>query len=195
MVVLARHGRTALNAAGRLRGHLDPPLDPVGRRQATALAGALSAFHPALVVTSPLLRASETADAIGAECGLTPEVEPRLIDRDYGPQAGERPEEIVARFGSIAEAPGVEPVKLVTTRAMTALEDAARRGRPGPVVVVAHDAINRPLLASFAPTRFSTPEAVPQRTGCFNILYRAPDGWIVTSVDVVPDDKTPNPPR
>ena len=193
MVVLARHGRTALNADGRLRGRLDPPLDPVGRAQAIALAGALSAFHPALVVTSPLLRASETADAIGARCGLTPEIEPRLIDRDYGPHAGERPAEIVARFGSVAEAPGVEPAEIVATRARTALEDAARRGRPGPVVVVAHDAINRPLLAALAPSRFSTPDAVPQRTGSFNILYRASNGWIVTSVDVVPDGGTPSP--
>ena len=33
-IYLARHGRTRLNAAGVLRGHLDPGLDAVGLFQA-----------------------------------------------------------------------------------------------------------------------------------------------------------------
>ncbi|MGH2843820.1 MAG: histidine phosphatase family protein, partial [Solirubrobacteraceae bacterium] len=36
-VFLVRHGRTALNAAGVLRGHLDPPLDDVGVEEAGRL--------------------------------------------------------------------------------------------------------------------------------------------------------------
>ncbi len=41
MLHLVRHGRTAENAAGLLLGRADPPLDAVGRAQATALVAAL----------------------------------------------------------------------------------------------------------------------------------------------------------
>ena len=57
-VYLVRHARTALNADGRLRGHLDPPLDDVGRSEARELAVVLASLRPVRVVTSPLRRAS-----------------------------------------------------------------------------------------------------------------------------------------
>ena len=34
MLILVRHGRTALNAARKLQGRIDEPLDEVGREQA-----------------------------------------------------------------------------------------------------------------------------------------------------------------
>ena len=46
-VYLARHGRTALNAEGRLRGHLDPPLDDTGHALAAiSVAGPVGRFRP-----------------------------------------------------------------------------------------------------------------------------------------------------
>jgi broad specificity phosphatase PhoE len=44
-VYLARHGRTALNAEGRLRGLSDPPLDEVGLAEAARLADVLANKH------------------------------------------------------------------------------------------------------------------------------------------------------
>lgn len=57
LVHLARHGQTALNESGVLRGLLDPPLDETGRRQAANLGEALGLRQPSLVVASPLRRA------------------------------------------------------------------------------------------------------------------------------------------
>ncbi|UQX09747.1 histidine phosphatase family protein [Candidatus Mycobacterium methanotrophicum] len=74
-VFLARHGRTALNAQGRLRGLSDPPLDEVGIVEAARLADALVPKHPTAVICSPLQRAVATAHAIGAACGATVTVE------------------------------------------------------------------------------------------------------------------------
>ncbi|MBO0747342.1 MAG: histidine phosphatase family protein, partial [Acidimicrobiaceae bacterium] len=53
---LARHGRTPLNAAGVLRGRLDPPLDEEGRAEAARLGSALGGVGVRLVVASPLQR-------------------------------------------------------------------------------------------------------------------------------------------
>ena len=115
-VYLARHGRTELNAAGLLRGHLDPPLDTTGQQEAKALAAAIATFRPSLVVASPLRRAVETARYIAEECGLEVEIDDRLIDRDYGPWAGHSLEEVTAEFGSVDAAPGVEPRDVVRSR-------------------------------------------------------------------------------
>jgi len=84
-VFLARHGRTALNAEGRLRGLSDPPLDEVGIAEVARLAEALARKHPTAVICSPLQRAVATAQAIGSASGAPVTVDARLNDRDYGP--------------------------------------------------------------------------------------------------------------
>jgi glucosyl-3-phosphoglycerate phosphatase len=71
LVYLARHGQTALNESGALRGLLDPPLDETGWRQAALLGEALGPRQPALVVASPLRRARETARPVADRAGLT----------------------------------------------------------------------------------------------------------------------------
>jgi len=55
-IYLVRHGETALNADGRLRGLADPDLNDTGRQQALLLAASLIGVTPSVVVSSPLLR-------------------------------------------------------------------------------------------------------------------------------------------
>ena len=76
--MLVRHGRTAANAARKLQGHLDLPLDEVGLAQVTEVAEWLG--RPDRVISSPLVRARQTADAFG----LAYEVDDRWIELDYG---------------------------------------------------------------------------------------------------------------
>lgn len=185
-VYLVRHGRTALNASGQLRGLLDPPLDEVGRDEARALAAAIAPSEPILVVSSPLRRAVETAEAIAAECGLTAEIDPALIDRDYGPWAGHRLEDVIAEWGSLDDAPDVEPLADVLERARLVLDDVVQRVGAERAVIVAHDAINRSLIALLDPARWQYPAQVPQRTGCLNVVYHGTDRWLVAKVDVSP---------
>jgi broad specificity phosphatase PhoE len=75
-----RHGRTAHNATRRLLGRLDVPLDDLGRRQAAALAEVPELHGAPRVVTSPLIRAEETAAAIGPPVA----VDERWAEMDYG---------------------------------------------------------------------------------------------------------------
>ncbi len=85
MIVLVRHGRTAANARGLLLGRADPPLDDEGHRQAACLARAMAGLDVARVVTSPLGRCRETADAIERAAGAVPvSIDDRWIELDYG---------------------------------------------------------------------------------------------------------------
>ena len=90
VLILVRHGCTALNAGGRLRGRLDPPLDDVGRAQALRLGETLASMGPTSIVSSPLRRAVETAEPIASHAGLTVRLDARLLDRDYGLGPGSR---------------------------------------------------------------------------------------------------------
>jgi broad specificity phosphatase PhoE len=83
VLILVRHRRTAENAAGLLLGRLDTPLDEVGEEQAERLAKAIET--PARVVSSPLLRARQTA----AHFGPPVEVDDRWIEIDYGDLDGQ----------------------------------------------------------------------------------------------------------
>jgi broad specificity phosphatase PhoE len=96
---LVRHGRTALNAAGVLRGRLDPGLDEIGRQEATAMADAIGHSGLELVVASPLLRAVGTAAPIAQRAEVDLETDGRLLDRDYGSWAGKSKEEVIALWG------------------------------------------------------------------------------------------------
>ena len=78
MLVLVRHGRTEANAGRKLQGLLDLPLDEVGMQQAADVASWLGT--PDRVISSPLLRARQTAEAFG----LPYEVDERWVDFDYG---------------------------------------------------------------------------------------------------------------
>ncbi|MDQ2757671.1 MAG: histidine phosphatase family protein, partial [Actinomycetota bacterium] len=65
-----RHGETDDNAAGIWQGHRDSALSARGREQARLAAPVVAALRPALIVSSDLLRAAETADAVVDLLGL-----------------------------------------------------------------------------------------------------------------------------
>lgn len=162
-LILVRHGRTALNAAGLLRGRLDPELDSIGVEQVQAVAMALKAYRPGLVVSSPLRRTVQTAEAIAAASGVGLVIEGDLIDRDYGPWAGHHPDEAREQFGSVERAPGVESWAWLSQRAVRALE----RSYPvAPVVLVTHEVVLQAMLEHLDPAH-PRPRQDP---ACWNVV-------------------------
>jgi broad specificity phosphatase PhoE len=92
-VLLVRHGRSTANTAGVLAGRTPGvALDDTGRRQVADLAARLAAVPLAAVVTSPVQRCRETAEALVALPGprgrfrSRPPVlsDDRLAEVDYG---------------------------------------------------------------------------------------------------------------
>jgi len=86
LVVLVRHGETEWSRDGRHTGRTDVPLTDVGRRQAVAAGSRLYGRTWAMVLTSPLLRATETCRLAGL--GELAEVDPDLVEWDYGDYEG-----------------------------------------------------------------------------------------------------------
>ncbi|QSI48749.1 bifunctional RNase H/acid phosphatase [Thermobispora bispora] len=87
-LLLIRHGETPFSVEKRFSGVGDPALTPNGVAQAEALARRLAGEQVDAIVSSPLKRARQTAEAIAARTGLTVEVEEDLRETDFGAWEG-----------------------------------------------------------------------------------------------------------
>lgn len=167
-----------MNAAGRLRGLADPEIDQVGLDEAKRVAKALLPCGVSHVRSSPLRRALATALVIADASGAGYTVDHGFNDRDYGEWTGHPKAEVVAEWGSVDAAPGVEPLAAVLDRALEALGHLADLPGGGPVVVVTHDAVIRPILAHFDP---GIEPQVP--TGSWAELTCTERSWAIDSFD------------
>lgn len=146
MLIVARHGRTARNAARQLLGRLDPPLDELGEAQAAALADALAGRDRPLarIVASPLRRTRQTAEAAAAVAGVPVELDDRWIELDYGELDGvalaDVPAELWARWRADLSfrPPGGETLLELGARVRAACEDLVADAHDGDVLVVTH---------------------------------------------------------
>jgi len=89
---LARHGETAWSLSGQHTGRTDLPLTERGERNARALGERLRGLTFAKVFTSPLQRAARTCELAGF--GSVAEIDPDLVEWDYGQYEGRRSAEI-----------------------------------------------------------------------------------------------------
>ena len=94
IVYLARHGETAWSLTGQHTGLTDLPLTERGERNARQLGERLRGLTFAKVYTSPLQRAARTCELAGF--GAVAEVDPDLVEWDYGQYEGRRTAEIRA---------------------------------------------------------------------------------------------------
>jgi broad specificity phosphatase PhoE len=145
-IIIVRHGRTEFNAAGRLQGRTDNPLDEVGLAQAEAVATYLAPelLSDTLIVCSPLLRARQTATAIAKGVGASLEIDERWIELDYGAFEGLRQSEVPSnvwsewRSDSNFAAPQGESLNQVQQRVADACAELAQRLDGRTAVVVSH---------------------------------------------------------
>jgi len=151
-LILLRHARTDFNTGGRLQGSLDVPLSEDGIAQAFEVAArVVGEYGTSLVVTSsPLQRATGTADALAALAATVTRVDARFTQRPYGVWEGHTwaevrdgwPVEYAARHEGLEPAiPGWGASEDVADRVAAGLRDAAAdAARTGvrTVVIVSH---------------------------------------------------------
>jgi len=186
-LVLVRHGATNWNASGYCQGRKDVPLSDVGRSQVELLRDELAGYRFDRVFSSPLLRARQTAEGIGYE----PEVLPDLIEIDRGHWEGHDGEEIKRRWGKLHKEwyddpaglamPGGESFDDLWAR----VERVARRLDDEPaatILAAAHKAFNRVLIAVMTGLPTKGVWQIPQPQACCNVLVRTDGGWKATRV-------------
>ncbi|MFC7451432.1 histidine phosphatase family protein [Rhodococcus daqingensis] len=152
-LALIRHGETEWNAQRRLQGSSDIPLNDTGRVQARGAADALAGRTWDLLVSSPLSRASETADIIGAQLGIERSAAYRdLAERHLGEAEGITDYEAFDRWPH-GRYPDIEPKPSVARRGLRAIDDLARRHPGSAIIAVTHGGVIRAVLDSIRSAR------------------------------------------
>jgi broad specificity phosphatase PhoE len=141
MLILLRHGQTTANAQALLQGRMNLPLDSEGERQAQRCGEYLRASFPdALVVSSPLTRAHQTALAVTDDVVI----DDRFLELDYGQWDGVPLTDVDAALWAAWRAdptfrpPGGETLVELDSRVRPALDELSERAQHGNVIVVSH---------------------------------------------------------
>jgi ribonuclease H / adenosylcobalamin/alpha-ribazole phosphatase len=146
--LLLRHGQTEMSAQRRFAGRGDIPLTSAGLDQAAAVAARLADRGGIdVVLTSPLLRALRTAEAVADAVGVPLAVDPDLVETDFGDWEGLTFREVLARWPDemaawqadvSAAPPGGESFAMVAKRVNVALDRLLTERTGQTVVVVSH---------------------------------------------------------
>lgn len=146
-LVLVRHGDTEWSPFRRLAGRTNLPLTPAGEANAQKLGARLAAHTFDRVYTSPLVRATRTAELAGYPDAV---VDDRLIEMDFGAYEGQTVQEIrVTRPGYAYlkdGAPNGEDAAALGRRADAWLAD---QDPEQAILVFAHSVILRVLTARY----------------------------------------------
>ncbi|MGO4691757.1 histidine phosphatase family protein [Glaciibacter sp. 2TAF33] len=144
---LVRHGQTDWNLRQRIQGSTDIPLNSTGRAEAAETGVRLRDRDWDAIVSSPLLRADETARIIAGELGLPrPEVMPALTERHHGAIEGLTFAERRATFPDGVAVPGLESRQDVLDRVLPALGSVAATHPGQSVLVVSHGGVIGTLI-------------------------------------------------
>lgn len=147
-MLLLRHGQTALSVDRRYSGRGNPELTELGVRQATAAAARLGRHDDiAAIVSSPLGRARQTADAAAGALGLDVTTVDDLTETDFGDWEGltfaeakdRYPEQHRAWLGDTSVTPpNGESFDAVRTRIESARDRLIKEYAGKTIVVVTH---------------------------------------------------------
>jgi broad specificity phosphatase PhoE len=144
-----RHGESVANHDGIIQGHLDYPLSELGRQQAEARAEAWASEPRTydLIVSSPLMRASQTASILSARLKIPIELEPAWKERHLGHAQGVTVESFLTASRASAPRPPFsvayedgEGTWDLYLRAAAAIQNLVRRP-PSRYLIVSHGGI------------------------------------------------------
>ena len=155
--MLLRHGQTPMSVQKRYAGRSDPPLTEAGVQQAAAAAKRLAPAGFGVIVTSPLLRTVQTAQAVAAVTGAAVVTDDGFRETDFGAWEGLTFAEVRERWPAELSAwladpeiapPGGESFTDVSARVIAALDRvlAARAGQT--VLIVSHVTPIKTLVAA-----------------------------------------------
>ena len=175
VIAFVRHGQTDWNLQRRMQGTSDIPLNALGREQARDAGDVLAVDHWDAVVSSPLMRARETAAIIAERIGAPLRASyDELVEQHFGEAEGMEVATVLERWPDW-QAPGREPDESVGPRGLRALQQIADEYGDGDVIVVAHGTLIRAVFAEISGherTHYPYLE-----NGSSSRLHLRDDGW------------------
>jgi ribonuclease H / adenosylcobalamin/alpha-ribazole phosphatase len=157
VTVLLRHGQTPMSVQQRYAGRSNVPLTDAGVQQAVAAAKRLASAGIGVIVTSPLLRAVQTAQEVAAVTGAAVVTDDGFRETDFGAWDGLTFAEVRERWPSEVSTwladpdvapPGGESFAEVSARVAAALRRVLADREGQQVLIVSHVTPIKTLVAA-----------------------------------------------
>lgn len=190
-IVLWRHGQTDWNVANKFQGHTDIPLNTVGEYQVTHAARLVVDMKPTAIISSDLMRAQKTAQALSDINGLSIQVDSRLRETNCGKWEGLTGEEIRAvDFENLKEwsLGGDNPAggtgdrrSEVAARAQAAIEDYLAGKDDQMLIVATHGGTARAIIGKYLDLPIPYWSKIGGLSNAsWSVLTHTPKGWLLT---------------
>ena len=146
-LIFIRHGQTTGDVEDRYGGTYDDALSPEGEAQAATLAQTLASKGVGQILSSPLLRARQTAATLAKACGAPIEVVENLKERNqYGPLSGmvkaeakrQHPELVEQVKDRLNTLPGAESYEAFRQRLTEVFQEIISKNAPSCRAIVWH---------------------------------------------------------
>ncbi len=149
--IFTRHGPTDWNNEGRIQGHTEVPINEDELDKIKAFAKKIKDQGVDIIISSPLMRAKQTAAIIADELKMATIVDDMLIERDYGKFEGETVKEIKKEDPDYYKdklsytIPGAETYELLTKRMSHWLNNTHTKYKGKKILVIGHMSVTRAL--------------------------------------------------
>ena len=190
-IILWRHGQTDWNVANRFQGHTDIPLNAVGEYQVTHAARLVIDMKPTAIISSDLMRAEKTAQALADLSGLTIKIDARLRETNCGKWEGLTGDEIRATdhanlkewsLGGDNPAGGTGDRRSeVGARAKAAIDDYLTDKDEQTLIVATHGGTARAVIGSYLELPIPYWSKIGGLSNAsWSVLTHTPKGWLLT---------------
>lgn len=194
-IYLIRHGETEWNIQGKYQGQVDTDLSERGKWQGERVGEALAKIRPDHILTSPLKRARETAECCAKHHQMEVELDHRLTEIAHGTWEGRYSEEIATTDAALLAAwqnaphtvtmPQGESLADVLARVRVAFDEYAQKYDGQTIFVVAHDAVNKVIIADLMGMDLSRFWQIKQDNTCINVLEYEDGIWRLVTLNNV----------
>ena len=193
-IILVRHGQTPWNRDKIFRGSKDIPLNDQGREEARLAGEWLKGETIQAAYTSPLSRSRETAQAIAQHhAGLEVKDLPGLSDLCYGDWEGLPLTEVKVKYADLyrqwetaphlVRFPNGETLAELRGRALSAVIEVVHRHPGVTVLLSAHRAVNKVLIAAFIGLDDSHFWRIGQDTTAINRFLWTGTAWQIMAIN------------
>jgi alpha-ribazole phosphatase len=190
-LLLVRHATA--EGDGRFQGQRDVSLTSAGRRELRLLWDKCSRHPVRAVYSSDLRRASQTADAVARQFGLSVEIRPELREMHFGQWEGLSWSQIVRRWPRLAffwierfprqPIPGAEPLQQFQKRVAAGIREIVAANRGQCALIITHAGVIRFTLGKVLGLPARNLFRLAQDSCAMNVIDYLEEGAIVRCIN------------
>lgn len=153
-IYVLRHGQTDYNVKNIYQGQSDIPLNEVGIEQAKETASKFNNIKVDVILTSPLVRAKQTAEYVSKATNVPIVIEKGLIERSFGDMEGHPNREdcniqMLSDYDRNYNIYNVEPIQDLFKRVYFCMDLIIERFKDKTIVLVTHGCVTQAIECYF----------------------------------------------